>query len=380
MQLFAEVEAIVPFVASPESDRLEMPPLDLIPAHVAVLDSEGVIVAVNSAWKRFADANGYQGADYGIGTSYLEACGAEQPSPSRFARNAAELISDVLAARKNSGSFVYPCHAPHRKQWFRMFVTPLNIAGVRHAQVMHLDVTEELETQIATLRETRQLRRPASAEHRLAGICHDLKSPLNAINGMCDFMKHGLAGATTSKQQEYLAHMLTTCADMRAYIDELVLDMLDEQPNTVRAVDVAGLLAEVRQRHAAEAAEAGIVLRCQAPEDLPPLFVSKVAVRRMVGNLVTNALRYAGTGSTVVLSARAAAGRLDVEVADDGVGVDAADLSALTAARKRGSDASASGTGLGLSVVKTLAAQYGASLSLESGLGGGFRATLTFRF
>src|SRR5262245_31141836 len=50
--------------------------LDALPAHIAILDQAGTIIAVNTAWQRFADANDLQSPAYGVGMNYLQVCRA----------------------------------------------------------------------------------------------------------------------------------------------------------------------------------------------------------------------------------------------------------------------------------------------------------------
>ena len=65
--------AAPPLLADPggESEALLRSTLDGLSAHVAVLDKNGTIVAVNHAWRAFADQSGYRGRDHGVGTNYL---------------------------------------------------------------------------------------------------------------------------------------------------------------------------------------------------------------------------------------------------------------------------------------------------------------------
>ena len=58
----------------PESQRFLQAALDALSAHIAVLDADGTIRAVNAAWRRFADANGFRGARFGVGSNYLDVC------------------------------------------------------------------------------------------------------------------------------------------------------------------------------------------------------------------------------------------------------------------------------------------------------------------
>jgi PAS domain-containing protein len=48
--------------------------LNSLPAHIALVDSQGIIVSVNEAWRRFGAANALQGANFGVGQNYLDLC------------------------------------------------------------------------------------------------------------------------------------------------------------------------------------------------------------------------------------------------------------------------------------------------------------------
>ncbi|QPK65178.1 PAS domain S-box protein [Methylomonas sp. LL1] len=118
--------------------------LDSVSASIAVLDKQGVIIAVNQPWKRFAEENGlYAGqpaAQTGIGMNYLEICRHSIGFSSEGAQAARDGILAVLEARLPQFSLEYPCHSPTRQRWFVMHATPLNIAegGV---VISHSDIT-----------------------------------------------------------------------------------------------------------------------------------------------------------------------------------------------------------------------------------------------
>lgn len=119
--------------------------LDSIDSHIAVLDHDGVIVAVNESWRRFALDNGPEpgkmASHTGIGVNYLEICQQAIGARSEEARTICDGIQAVLAGRQTSFSREYPCHAPHEHRWFIMRVTPLD-AEERGAVITHTYITE----------------------------------------------------------------------------------------------------------------------------------------------------------------------------------------------------------------------------------------------
>jgi len=98
--------------------------LDALPAHIALVDSEGNIVEVNQSWRRFARLNDWKEAGTGVGENYIEVCRRATGQCSEEAEDAARGLEAVL--RRDLQEFVleYPCHSPDEKRWFRLMITP----------------------------------------------------------------------------------------------------------------------------------------------------------------------------------------------------------------------------------------------------------------
>ncbi|MCG5500265.1 PAS domain S-box protein, partial [Ectothiorhodospira lacustris] len=116
--------------------------LNALPAHIVLLDAQGVIVSVNEAWRHFGDANAAQCPGYGVGVDYLRVCDQAQGEGSAEASQAAAGIRAVLAGKTKRFSLEYPCHSPTEKRWFLMSATPLTEDGGNGAIVMHIDISE----------------------------------------------------------------------------------------------------------------------------------------------------------------------------------------------------------------------------------------------
>jgi PAS domain-containing protein len=99
--------------------------LNALPAHIAVLDSQGRIISVNEAWLRFAGANTIQRPGYAIGANYLRICASAPGDDSSEAHQVAAGIRSVLDGGVESFSIEYHCHSPTEQRWFLLRVTPL---------------------------------------------------------------------------------------------------------------------------------------------------------------------------------------------------------------------------------------------------------------
>jgi PAS domain S-box-containing protein len=127
--------------------------LNSVGAAIAVIDREGVILAVNAAWTKFGlDNSGPDGSSpvsNSIGANYLSVC----QSPDAVA--ASEGIQAVLRGERFRFSLEYPCHSPTIERWFIMHVTPLGEDG-RGAVVSHVDISDRVLAQ-STLRRSKDL-------------------------------------------------------------------------------------------------------------------------------------------------------------------------------------------------------------------------------
>jgi diguanylate cyclase (GGDEF)-like protein/PAS domain S-box-containing protein len=117
--------------------------LDALPAHIAVLDNHGFIIAVNAAWRRFAGANSYLTPDCGMGLDYIALCDDARGEGSSIAREVAQGIRSVLTGAAPSFAMEYPCNSATEERWFVLNVTPLKHGQQTGAVVMHLNITQQ---------------------------------------------------------------------------------------------------------------------------------------------------------------------------------------------------------------------------------------------
>src|SRR6202034_870870 len=115
--------------------------LDALPAHVAVLDSQGLIISVNAAWRRFDSAEVTHGPGPEVGRNYVEICDAASDADLSEARQVAAGIRSVLAGGVKIFGMEYSCHSAKEQRWFLLTVTPLGDPRISGALLMHRDVT-----------------------------------------------------------------------------------------------------------------------------------------------------------------------------------------------------------------------------------------------
>jgi PAS domain S-box-containing protein len=136
-----------------ESEAFKNIILNSMPAEVAVLDRDGVIVTVNQPWRQFALENGLtpgQSTPHtGVGTNYLAICEASAPAavdddPSKVSQG----IRAVLAGSLPSFALEYPCDSPEQPHWYSLVVTPLG-PDRQGVVVCHSNITQRKQVEAA---------------------------------------------------------------------------------------------------------------------------------------------------------------------------------------------------------------------------------------
>ncbi|APW39588.1 hypothetical protein RD110_22235 [Rhodoferax koreense] len=131
--------------------------LNALPAHIAVLDPDGTIVAVNEAWRSYGRENGLRAAHDGVGWNYLDVCGLPPGPGAAEAWTVAAGLRAVLAGESRSFSLEYPCVSPFERRRFVMTATPLEPGRHAGAVVMHVDVSARAQAEESTQRSTELL-------------------------------------------------------------------------------------------------------------------------------------------------------------------------------------------------------------------------------
>jgi signal transduction histidine kinase len=111
---------------------------DRVSARIALMDSRGVIVAVNKDWATFAEETGAISDRIGAGSNYLEAC---RRAGTAVSRKALSGIQQVLAGKTASFTMDYKCSTEQGIRCMRMGVTPI-VGGIARLAIAHTDVTD----------------------------------------------------------------------------------------------------------------------------------------------------------------------------------------------------------------------------------------------
>jgi len=200
-------------------------------------------------------------------------------------------------------------------------------------------------------------------ELMLAGVSHDLRTPLTRLRLSLELM---------GNHTDLTDDMIRDIEDMDAILDQFLAFIRDGRDEVVEQVDLTDLVREV----VAPYNQNGEQVRMRL-EPIQPFALRRVSMKRLLNNLIGNALHHAGTDVEVAayVSGDSAAPYVVLSVMDRGTGIDPAELEGIFNPFTRGDRArGGKGTGLGLAIVRRIASMHGGNVELRNREGGGLEA------
>lgn len=210
-------------------------------------------------------------------------------------------------------------------------------------------------------------------------VTHDLKAPLTSVIGFCNLISEekDLAKVQGMIQVQHesslwLLEMIDSFLDLKKI--EAGYMMVD-----IRPVEVGPLLETLARRFRAQAELNNIGLSYVMREGVKAVMADAECLRRVLENLVSNSVKFAGQGRSVQITASMRGKSVEVAVADDGPGIPEGDIGRLFQKYfTSGKNAAGRGSGLGLAIAKELTEAQGGSIRVvsEEGKGTAFFVTL----
>jgi len=227
----------------------------------------------------------------------------------------------------------------------------------------------------AALREAREVAEVASAAKSefLSRMSHELRTPLTAVIGYADLLN---LAPLPDQARAYVSAIEKGGDHLLALIND-VLDVTRLERGQLRLsmepVDVADIVLDATDLMRPLAVTHGVSLSTELTESEGPFALGdNQGLRQVMLNLVANGIKYNRRGGDVVVSVRAADSAVEIDVADTGEGIAAADIDSIFVPFERlGADRSVEGTGLGLGISRQLVEAMGGTLGAQSIEGSG---------
>lgn len=232
--------------------------------------------------------------------------------------------------------------------------------GLHQAVVIYHDVTTE--------------RAQRSALESFAGVvAHDLRGPLSVIDGWAELLAHDLSQHHTLSADDAgpkVVRIRSAAQGMHTLIDDLLDSSISrEQQLRTSVVDLTSVARSVADQRSS--VTNGPMPRIEVAE-LPDVLADPALVRQLLDNLIGNAVKYVAPGAVprVSVTGREVGDRVEVTVADEGIGIPAAERDQIFEAYHRAHDVEQyDGHGIGLAVCKKIVERHGGRISARPPVG-----------
>ena len=217
-------------------------------------------------------------------------------------------------------------------------------------------------------------------EEFVAMMTHDLKSPLMVMLGYVQAIKLGMWGSVDQQVQSSIDEIERSGHNLSSMIENM-LDVYRLEIGLVQInrqfCDIREILDECYRDCKLEAEDQWINLTLSIETDIPPMYVDCKQLARVFTNLIGNAIKFTPRNGEVMITAGIIDGILEVAVKDTGIGISGKDISRIFNKYFRSERAAGfKGTGLGLTISRSIVEAHGGIVEVESSEGHGSTFTV----
>jgi PAS domain S-box-containing protein len=359
---------------------------------IATLDLNARFLKVNTAFGRLFDL----APEQIIGMECLELFASHEVAGVDHKRDLA-LIYQALQRREALPYMEIDLHMQDAARSIGLSITPVTTTETPFSLLVARDVT--------AMREMTRMK-----ANFLSTVAHELRSPINAINGYLDLTLEGIAGELSEQQHEFIQRARAGSEHLYALVEDLLLVTRTDagQLHLNRAlIRLPEVIENAVEEMELTARDNGITIEVEIAPELPRLYADAIRLQQVLRNLLSNALRFTAKGGHVTVSAhlRQQDGRVgsdrvgagfnptstlpsdeegrvvELVVSDTGVGIAPENQQRIFERSfqiGQGGRGRASGQGLGLAIVRMIVELHGGSVMVKSrpGEGSTFVCTL----
>jgi signal transduction histidine kinase len=237
-------------------------------------------------------------------------------------------------------------------------------------------LASDVERMVERLATEERARGAVEAAHRdlIAAVSHDLRTPITSLRLLADALRDEVADPRS--RLEYVSRISTHVTALSALIDDL-FELSRLQAGDVRwaieQVPLDELVLETVDAMRPEADARSVAVRAELPPGLAPVRGNPEQIQRVLFNLIQNAIRHTPADGSVTVRAQPADDQLEIEVADTGSGIPAAERERVFEAFFQGSARAArtdGSAGLGLAISRAIVEAHGGRIWVADADGG----------
>ncbi|MCF3650967.1 PAS domain S-box protein [Synoicihabitans lomoniglobus] len=385
------------------SERFVRASLDALSSQIAVLNTDGKIVATNRAWNALHESSNPSLAEIGETANLLDYCDRAATAGNTDALLVAQLIREVITGQRSNAHYEYASRPVGHEHWFlcritrfsgdgpvRVAVALEDITAIKQAEEavrnLNADLEARVEQRTAELSAANQKLDQASRlkDEFLANMSHELRTPLNAILGLSEALLEQGVGEFSERQIKSITTISSSGTHLLALINDILdlskieagkLELIPDQIDLPSFCESCMLFVRTQAMHKQ------INVSFDGHDIEGAFYADPKRLKQVLVNLLTNAVKFTPEGGNIGLRVESSpsAQRVKFTVWDDGIGITASDQSKLFRAFTQldsGLARAQEGTGLGLAMVAKLVELHGGSVSLESTVDQGSRFTV----
>ena len=208
----------------------------------------------------------------------------------------------------------------------------------------------------------------------LANMGHELRTPLNAIIGFSEYLRDQAQTEDANEQSvEFLGDICFSGKRLLSTVND-ILEMANLEAGRVELdetiIDLSRLLAGVVEKHQSAAGEKGITLDARAAKDALLVVGDYDVLRRAIGRIVSNAVKFTPSGGVYVAAMHRPTGEVEISITDSGVGMTAAEISSIVEPFRQADNSLSreqEGSGLGVPLAKAVLKLHKGELEINVG-------------
>ncbi len=358
----AELQEVIRQVR--QSEALLQDLIDGIPDAIRVIDENFTIWHVNQAYCRLLGTDARQVVGMAC---HRSSHGRGEPCPPTLITCP---IHEILHGAAPLRTLQQHVRADGEAVQVEVFAAPIRLKRDGKERILVVESIRDLTAQL----EISQEQRLAEMDQLASGVAHEIHNPLASIRLALQAVLRtkGEDGERDPELYEYLVtmdHEIDSCIEITERL--LRLGRLpDEQP---QLISVNSAIAETLSLLAYEATDRGITVEKDLDAADPRIIASDGDLRMLVFNLAQNAFHAMPEGGELAVSSRKVEGQIEIGFRDSGVGIRASDLPHIYDPFFSRRADGVKGTGLGLTICKTIAKRHGGRIEVDSKAGEGSR-------
>lgn len=271
----------------------------------------------------------------------------------------------------------------------RLEYTYHELESLSHDLERRVDVrTQELQWEIIerkhTEKELKKAKEAAESANRsksdfLSKMSHELRTPLNSVIGFANILRKNKKENLSKQELTFISRILTNGKHLLVLIND-ILDLsrieAGKMVSEMRPVSIEELVKDTVNLLESQVSEKEVKLLANVPESMGPIETDLIKLKQVIINLVGNSIKFTEKGSvTVSVTADPATNKpIQIDVIDTGIGIPNDQLKRIFEAFQQADNSTArrfGGTGLGLTISKSLCQLMGYDLKVESEVGTG---------